>query len=541
VESKHTLALVACAAGERSAVCRFRFLVLPILLAGCAVGPDFERPKAPSVERYTAEPLPVRTASAAATGGTAQRFLAGRDIPGEWWQAFHSAPLNALIDEALKANPTVTAAESALRQAHELTLAGEGAFFPTVQASFAPSRNKTAASLSPATASGSLYYSLYTAQLTVSYVPDVFGGTRRQVEALLAQEENQRFQLEAVYLTLTANLVAAVVTEASVRGQIAALEDIINIQRQSLGVFRRQLAVGQVAGADVAAQEAALAQAQAAVQPLRKQLAQQRHLLAVLIGRVPSEEPNSAFDLASLHLPEELPVSLPSRLVEQRPDIRAAEAQLHAASAQIGVAIANMLPQITLSASGGSTALTIGSLFGPGNAFWTVTANAAQTMFDAGTLLHRKRAADAALDQAAAQYKETVLTGFQNVADTLSEIKTDSDGLVAAAAAERAAASSLEIAQRQLAIGAVNYLALLNAQNIYQQARSNLVQAQAARFADTAALFQALGGGWWNRGEPSAAEAPDVEGPVPPLAASINPKRHQSGPAARMPAGALAS
>jgi NodT family efflux transporter outer membrane factor (OMF) lipoprotein len=476
-----------------------RSLGVAMLLAGCAVGPEFERPDAPAVERYTKDPLPEATAASAVTGGAAQRFLAGRDIPGEWWQVFHSAPLDALIEEALKANPTVTAAQAALRQAHELTLAGEGAFFPTVQAGFNASRNKTAQSLSPATASGNLYYSLYTAQLSVSYVPDVFGGTRRQVESLLAQEENQRFQLEAAYLTLTANLVAAVVTEASLRGQIAATEETIGVQRQSLDILRRQLTIGQVAGADVAAQEAALAQAEAALPPLRKQLAQQRHLLAVLIGRTPNDEPKAAFDLESLHLPEELPVSLPSRLVEQRPDIRAAEEQLHAASAQIGVAIANMLPQINLSANGGTTALTTAALFGPGTAFWTIAASAAQTIFDAGTLLHKKRAADAAFDQAASQYRETVLTGFQNVADALAEIQTDADGLVAATAAERAAAKSLEIAQRQLAIGAVNYLALLNAQNTYQQALNNLVQAQAARFADTAALFQALGGGWWNR------------------------------------------
>ena len=431
-----------------------RWLGVAILLAGCAVGPDFERPDAPSVERYTPEALPAATPAA---GGAAQHFLASRDIPGEWWQLFRSAPLNALIDEALRANPTVTAAEAALRQAHELTLAGEGAFFPVVQAGFNASRNKTTATLSPATASGALYYSLYSPQLTVSYVPDVFGGTRRLVEALAAQEENQRFQLEAAYLTLTANLVAAVVTEASLRGQIAATEEIIDIQRQSLAILRRQLGLGQVAGADVAAQEAALAQAEAALPPLRNQLAQQRHLLAVLIGRLPSEPPNAAFDLASLHLPEELPVSLPSRLVEQRPDIRAAEAQLHAASAQVGVAIANMLPQISLSANAGSSALTIGSLFGPGTAFWTVAANAAQTIFDAGTLLHKKRAAEAAFDQAAAQYKEAVLTGFQNVADALQAVQTDADALVAATAAERAAATSLEIARRQLATGAVNY------------------------------------------------------------------------------------
>lgn len=512
--------------GERRAGRFSGLLVGSVVLAGCAVGPDFQRPDAPTVERYTSDPLPVRTASVAVTAGNAQRFVNGRDIPGEWWRIFHSAALNALIDEAFKANPTLAAAEATLRQAHELTLAGEGAFFPTVQAVFNGSRNKTAASLSPATASGNLYYSLYSAQLSVSYTPDVFGGTRRQVEALLAEEENQRFQLEAAYLTLTANLVAAVVTEASLRGQIAAIEEIINVQRQSLDLLRRQLQLGQIAGADVAAQEAALAQAQAALPPLRKQLAQQRHLLAVLIGRFPSDQPNAAFDLASLQLPEDLPVSLPSQLVEQRPDIRAAEAQLHAASAQIGVATANMLPQITLSANAGSTALSIGSLLGPGTAFWTLAANVAQTVFDAGTLLHRKRAAEAAFEQAAAQYKQTVLTAFQNVADVLNALQTDADGLVAAAAAERAAAGSLEIAQRQLALGAVNYVALLNAQSAYQQARNNLVQAQAARFADTAALFQALGGGWWNRGERvamPAAAAEERQGPIPALAASLSP------------------
>jgi NodT family efflux transporter outer membrane factor (OMF) lipoprotein len=477
------------------------------VLVGCSVGPDFKRPEALTVERYTPDPLPVQTASAAVAGGVAQRFVAERDITEEWWRLFHSAPLIALIDEALKNSPTIAAAEAALRQAHELTLAGEGAFFPTVQAGFNASRNKTAASLSPATASGNLYYSLYSAQLSVSYVPDVFGGIRRQVEALAAEEENQRFQLEAAHLTLTANIVAGAVTEASLRGQIAATEEIIRIQRQSLDLLRRQLELGQIAGADVAAQEAALAQAESALPPLRKQLAQQRHLLAVLIGRFPSDQPNSTFDLGSLHLPEDIPVSLPSRLVEQRPDIRAAEAQLHQASAQIGVAAANMLPQIPLTANVGSTALTLGSLFGPGSAFWTVAASATQTIFDAGTLLHRKRAAEAAFDQAAAQYKQTVLTAFQNVADTLRAIETDADGLRAAAAAERAAATSLDIARRQLATGAVNYLALLTAQNTYQQARNNLVQAQAARLADTAALFQALGGGWWNRREVTLTSA----------------------------------
>ena len=337
-------------------------------------------------------------------------------------------------------------------------------------------------------------------------MPDVFGGTRRSVEGLAAQEEAQRFQLEAAYLTLTSSVVAAAVGEAELRDQIAATEEIIRIQRESLDILRRQKALGQAAGGDVAAQEAALAQAEATLPPLQKQLAQQRDLIAVLTGRLPSEQPDARFTLAALQLPQDLPVSLPSKLVAQRPDIRAAEENLHAASAAIGVAVANMLPQINLTGDVGTTALTLASLFGPGTAFWTLAASAAQTLFDAGTLLHKERAAEAAFDQAAAQYKETVITAFQNVADTLEALKSDADALAASVRAEDAAKISLDIAKRQLALGAINYLALLNAEQTYQQTVVNRVQAQAARFGDTAALYQALGGGWWNRQDVAAAE-----------------------------------
>ena len=477
-------------------------VVAPLLFWGCAVGPDFLRPDPPATDRYTADPLPTQTASAAISGGAAQHFVTDRDIPAEWWAVFHSAALDALIKEAIAANPNLSAADAALRQARELRKAGEGAFFPLVQGGFNASRIKTTSQLSAPTAvSGVFYYNQYTPQLSVSYVPDVFGATRRTVEGLAAQEEAQRFQLEAAYLTLTSGLVGAVVGEAELRDQIAAVEEIVRAQRESLDILRRQLKLGQAAGADVAAQEAALAQAEATLPPLQKQLAQQRDLIAVLLGRLPSNQPNVKFDLGSLQLPQDLPVSLPSKLVEQRPDIRAAEANLHAASAAIGVAIANMLPQINLTGDFGTSALTIGSLFGPGTAFWTLSSSATQTLFDAFTLLHKKRAAEAAFDEAAAQYKATVLTAFQNVADTLEALKSDADALKAAVAAETAAKTSLDITQRQLSLGAVNYLALLSAQQTYEQAVVNRVQAQAARLADTAALFQALGGGWWNRAE----------------------------------------
>ncbi|HEX3952320.1 MAG TPA: efflux transporter outer membrane subunit [Stellaceae bacterium] len=484
------------------------------LLCGCAVGPDFARPDPPVADRFTGAPLPVTTASASVSDGAAQRFIVDADIPGEWWTLFRSPALDTLVKEALANNPNITAAEAALRQARELRMSGEGAFFPLVQANPNVSANKTAASLSPNTANGNLYYSLYTAQLSVSYTPDLFGGTRRQVESLLAQEDAQRFQLQAADLTLTSNLVAAAIGEAGLRDQIAAVTAIIAAERESLGILQKQLGLGQVAGADVAAQQAALAQAEATLPPLQKQLAQQRDLIAVLAGRLPSNQPNATFDLTSLQLPQDLPVSLPSRLVEQRPDIRAAEANLHAASAQIGVAIANMLPQIDLTANPGLTATTLGQLFTPGAAFWTLAAGATQTIFDAGSLLHKRRAADDAFDQAAAQYKATVLTAFQNVADTLEALNSDANLLAAAAAAEKAAQQSLDITRRQLSAGAINYLALLNAQQTYEQAVINRVQAQASRLADTAALFQALGGGWWNR--PAAAEPKEASfSPIP--------------------------
>ena len=498
-------------AGQRSGWLPVIFLLA--CLGACAVGPDFERPAAPDVEGYTPAALPAQTVSAELTGGEAQRFVQGLDIPGQWWALFHSEALNVLIQEAVKNNPTLPAAEAALRQAWENVYAEEGAFFPTAVVSYSPSRNKTATGITfTAASSGKPWFTLHTAQVVVAYAPDVFGGTRRAVESLMATAEFQRFQLEAAYLTLTSNVVAAAVQEASVRGQIAATQEIIKIQTDSLDILRKQFALGQVAGADVAAVEAILAQAQTTLPPLQKQLAVQRDLLTALIGRLPSQEPAEKFELASLQLPLDLPVSLPSKLVEQRPDVQSAETQLHTASAQVGVAIAAMLPQFTLTGNAGTTGNQIGQLFMlPGTAFWSLAGNAAQTIFDAGTLLHKKRAADAAFDQAEAMYRSTVIAALQNVADALHALQSDADTLKAAFAAERAAFKSLEIARRQLQLGAIGYLGLLTAQNTYQTALLALVQAQAARYADTAALFQALGGGWWNREDVPPAKKWDIE------------------------------
>jgi NodT family efflux transporter outer membrane factor (OMF) lipoprotein len=469
-----------------------------LLLAGCAAGPNFHRPAIPPGS-YTSEPLPKQTSASAVTGGEAQRFVEGSDIPAQWWTLFHSEALNALITRSLQANADLRAAQAALRAARANALAQAGVYYPSVQGTGAANRNKTAASLSPTPASGELYYALYTGQVSVSYVPDVFGLNRRTVESAKAQAEAQQFQVEATYLTLTANVVTAVVQEASLRGQISATEEMIGSQSEQLQIMRRQQDLGAISGADVLAQEAALAQAQQALPPLQKQLAQQRDLLAVLCGGMPSQAPTEPFELASLTLPQDLPVSLPARLVEQRPDVRMAEANLHAASAQVGVAVANRLPNLTITAFAGSAALATNELFASGSGIWTVGGNLLQPVFSGGSLLQKQRAAEATFEQAAAQYRSTVLSAFQNVADTLHALQADADAVKAASVAEHAAAQSLDIARKQFRLGAVAYLALLNAEQTYQQARLSLVQAQAARFADTAALFQALGGGWWNR------------------------------------------
>jgi NodT family efflux transporter outer membrane factor (OMF) lipoprotein len=487
---------------SRSAV----FLGIAVLLCGCAVGPDFTPPQAPAVDSYTRDPLPAGIAAAGVAGGEEQRLVSDLDIPAQWWTLFRSPHLNALIEKALKNNPNVQAAEASLRQAQELLYAQQGSYYPTVQAGLTSSRQRNSATLSPTLNSGETIFNLHTTQVTVGYTLDVFGGLRRQVESLQAQADSQRFLLQASYLTLSSNVVAAAVQEAGLRAQIAAAKDIIDINKKSLELLRRQFAVGAVAGLDVAAQEAALAQAQQVLPPLQKQLEQTRNLLTALAGGFPAGGAEGSFELADLHLPEELPVSLPSKLVEQRPDVRAAEEQVHAASAAIGVAVANMLPQFTIDAAAGGSATAFGQMFASGNPFWSVSGSVTQTLFAGGALLHRKRAAEAAFDQAAAQYRSTVVGAFQNVADALYALQADADALKAAVNSERAAKVSLNLVTRQLEVGQVNYLALLSSQQIYQQAVLSLSQARANRFADSAALFQALGGGWWNRKE-AAAEA----------------------------------
>jgi NodT family efflux transporter outer membrane factor (OMF) lipoprotein len=472
-----------------------------LLTAGCAVGPEFKKPTAPANAGYTPAALSTTSSTSNISGGEAQQFLEGKDIPGEWWTLFHSQPLDDLIERSLKMNPDIKAAQAALLVARENVLAQKGAYYPSVTGGFSATRAKSSSNLSPVTDTSALNYSLYTPEVSVSYVPDVFGLNRRTVESLQAQEQQARFALAATHITLSSNVAEGAIQEISLRAQIAATRQLITINTDMLEILRIQLKKGYVGRLDVAAQESQLAQVEATLPPLLKQLAQERDLLAVLAGDFPNRELAEKFELSTLQLPQELPVSLPSQLVEQRPDVRQAEENLHSASAQIGVAIANRLPNFALTADAGSMAVILGKLFAGGAGFWDVGASVAQPIFEGGTLMHRERAAKAAYTQASEQYRSTVLTAFQNVADTLNALQQDADALKAAAAAKDAAAVTLDLAKEQFRAGYVNYLALLNAEQSYQQAVINLVQAQANRYADTAALFQALGGGWWNRSD----------------------------------------
>jgi NodT family efflux transporter outer membrane factor (OMF) lipoprotein len=462
------------------------------IAAGCAVGPNFHRPAAPQTDRYTAQPLPEPEPQ---TEAPQQHFAIGSDPDASWWKGFGSSDIDSLVNQALHANPSLEAAEATLRQSLENVAAQRGAYFPIVQAQASATRNRDAVQvLSPTLTSGASTYSLYTPQLTVAFVPDVFGGNRRQVESLQALADVSRDQYDAAYLTLIANVVSAAIQEAGLRAQIDATAQVIALERESLEVMHKQLELGAIAESDVLAQDAALAQIEATLPPLRKALDQQHDLLAVLTGRLPPDMPALALQLDQLTLPGEIPIGVPSSLVERRPDVRAAEAQLHAATASVGVAIANMLPQITLSGAIGDVSSQTGQLFSGMNEFWTVGASLTQTLFAGGMLYHRERAARAGVDIAGAQYRLAVLTAFQNVADALRALAADTDAVRTQERAFDASTRSLAIVRQQVSLGAVSYLALLNAQQSLQQAIMGRAQALMNRYSDTVALYQALGG-----------------------------------------------
>ncbi len=485
------------------------------LLSACAVGPNFKAAEAPHGAGFVpAGQSPAQTSAAEGNGGEAQRFVEGLDIPGQWWTLFQSADLNALIDQALAHSPTLESAQAALRQANETVAAQRGSYYPSVSGTLEAERSKSSGAAFGEPAFGSSIYTLNSAAVNVSYTLDVFGGVRRQVEALQAQADYEKFSLEASYLSLTANIVTAAVTEASLRAQIQATEDIADSQRRQLDIIQRRVTVGGASRADILQQTSTLQGTLASLPPLRSQLAQERNQLAAYVGALPSDYAGHEINLDSLTLPADLPLSLPSKFVEQRPDVRQYSALLHQATAQIGVATANMLPQITLTGSYGGDAATFSGIFSPASVVWSLAASATQPIFKGGQLLHQRRAAVAAAQEAAANYRATVITAFQNVSNALYALQGDADALAAQVNAARAAADSLAMVQAQFKSGAASYVQVLSSEQSYQTAAVALVKARAQRFADTAALFQALGGGWWNRADVAANSIDCCKGPM---------------------------
>jgi NodT family efflux transporter outer membrane factor (OMF) lipoprotein len=492
------------------------------LMAGCALGPDFVRPVAPEGAGFKVGAALDKTVSAPAALGGEQHFDAGRDIPADWWRMFGSPWLNSLVEKALKANPGLEAAQAALRQAQQNTLAQQGYFYPTVGLDYNAQHTKIAGNLAGNSAPGlqgngnnigvlnppptaPVYYGFHTAQLNLSYAPDVFGGNRRQVESLRAQEEAQNYQLQAAIITLAANVVAAALQEASVHAQMVAMEKMVEAQRERQQIVNAQLNLGYASGIDQANQDAALAQAQQGLEALRLQWEQTRDLLRALVGGLPNQDLGAGINLVDLKLPQDLPLGVPSKLVEQRPDVRAAEALLHSANAQIGVAVANRFPQFNITGAFGGAAQTPDQLAHMGAGFFSLLGDVSMPIFAGGTLEARESSAREGVAMAAAQYRSTVLMAFQNVADTLHAVESDARSLEMASRNEAAARQNLVILEKQYEVGYAAYPDLLSARAVYQQAQITLAQAQVNRLGDTAALYVALGGGWWNNTSETAS------------------------------------
>ncbi len=472
-------------AGYISAGC----IGLALLLAACSpMGPDFVRPAAPQVSQYTSHPDMTPN---------------GQEVPADWWVLFHSKKLDDLVQSGLQNSPTVDAARAALGNAMEYATAQrDNLMLPGVNASIAQSRERFAPAAYGFPGPPEIF-NLTNVSVNVSYTLDVFGANRRQVESLEAQAEMQRYQWRAVEVTLAGNIVTTAIREASLNAQMRETKAMVTIEQQTLSLLEDRFKAGAVSRADVQAQRSNLAQLQATLPDLDRQLSQTRHQLAAYLGRFPASADLPSFELDELSMPDHLPVSLPSRLVHQRPDILASEANLHQATAALGYTIASVYPNLTLSGSMGSMALQPGNLFTPNSSVWNIGGNLLQPIFHGGALEAGERAARDALDQAAAQYRQTVVNAFQNVADVLRALETDRLSLAARTESADAAMESLRLAKAQFTNGSISVLALMQAEERTDQARLSLAQARATQLADSAALFLAMGGGWWN--EPVAA------------------------------------
>ncbi len=484
-------------------------IVLSCGLGACAVGPNFVRPQVPITQHYRYEEEPAATINAE---GGAQHFESGAKMAADWWQLFNCPKLDAVIVQAVAANPTLQAAQAALRQSENNLRAGYGIFYPQLSAGFQPTRQQFSPARFGEITTPSVF-SLYTLSTTVSYVLDVWGGERRTVEGLSAQVNAQYYNTLGTYLTLSGNIVNAVVAEAAYTAQIEATRQIIGFIEEQAEITAAQVRAGTVPYASLLSIQSELAASEATLPPLQQQLAHTRHLLATLMGQAPAGVAPPHVTFSELTLPKDLPVSLPSDLVRQRPDVLTAEAQLHYASAQIGVATAAMLPTFTLNANYGWNATTLATLFGSSAAFWTLGAAIATPIIQGPTLWYQRKAAIDAYQQALADYRQTVLAALAQVADALDALQHDAETLSAQSEGVSTAAEALHLIQTNYRAGTVNYLQVLIADYQYHQAIIGYIQAMGQRLQDTAALFVALGGGWWNaydgrfRGLPSAQSA----------------------------------
>lgn len=473
-------------------------ILLCLGLNACMVGPNFRSPTPPKVKRYTETALPKKTAHSPGVAGEEQTFLKNKDIPLLWWELYHSPVINKLIRKGLACNPSIASATAALREAQENVNVQIGnSLWPSFNASGYAQRQRYS-TLAIGGGDNGLTFNLFAASVNVAYTLDVFGGARREIESLRAQVDYEQFEVIAAYLTLTSNIVTTAINIASYQEQIKATVELIKIQQDVLDILTTQYRLGGISQANVLTQQTTLEQTKASLPPLEKSLAQAKHSMSALVGSFP-DGPLPQIDLNRLKLPRKIPLSIPSRLVRQRPDIRASEALLHAACAEIGVATANLFPQFTINGTYGWLNTALSTLFASQNRVWSIIGQVTQPIFQGGALLASRRAKIAAYQQAEAQYRQTVLQGFQNVADSLRALETDARALKSQTAAEAAARSSLNLTLSQYRLGGTTYINLLNAQEQYQQTRINRIQAQAARFSDTAALFQSLGGGWWHK------------------------------------------
>ncbi len=469
-------------------------LIVACVMAGCAVGPDFVRPAAPATGRYDSGEQPANTI---ATVGGAQRFEYRGEVASDWWKLFGCPKLDGMILQATANSPTLQAAQAALKQSEDNLRAGYGIFYPQLSTGFQPTRQQFSPARFGENVSPSIF-SLYTLSTTVTYTLDVFGGERRTVESLGAQAEVQYYNAIGTYLTLSGNVVNAIVAEAAYQAEIDSTERLVGFLQEQERITAAQAKAGTVPYSNLLSIQTQLAMTEATLPPLGQQLAHTRHLLTTLAGRSPGEDwapPRVSF--AEFTLPNEIPVSLPSDLVRQRPDILVAEAQLHSASAQIGVATAAMLPSFTLNANYGLNSTSLSSLFGSSAEFWTLGAGLATPLIQGPTLWYQRKAAIDAYQQALANYRQVVLAALAQVADALDALQHDAEAVKAESAALDSSAENLRLIEANYRAGTVNYLQVLIADYQYEQSQVGYIQALAQRYQDTGALFVALGGGWW--------------------------------------------